>query len=122
MQQTVEEQLATIAQGQLEAYNAHDIERFLSFYADDFTFFNFPDEVRMQGKGVAREAYARLFMANPNLSAHVSARIVRPPCVIDHEHLTGHASRPDGTNGFVIYEIKAGLITRLWSGAWSDRP
>ena len=115
------DEIEAIVQGQLEAFNAHDVERFLAYFADDFTAFEFPNIARLEGKAAGREAYRALFSENPDLRAHVSARIVRPPCVIDHEHMSGHRRRPDGTNGFVIYEVRNGLIRRFWSGAWSDR-
>ena len=114
-------EIEAIVQGQLEAFKAQDVERFLAYFADDFVAFEFPNTVRLEGKSAARDAYRTLFSENPDLRAHVSTRIVRPPCVIDHEHVIGHRRRPDGTNGFVVYEVRNGLIQRFWSGAWSDR-
>lgn len=113
--------IEAIVQGQLDAFNAQDVERFLAHFADDVVGYEFPDIVRMNGKVVARNLYRDLFTRNPRLRARVSSRIVRPPCVIDHEHIDGHTQRPDGANGFVIYEVVGGVIRRFWSGAWSDR-
>ena len=101
-----EKEIDAIVQAQVEAFNAHDVERFLASLSDDFVAYEFPNTVRFEGKSAARKLYDELFGQNPDLRADVSARIVRPPCVIDHEHLTGHRRRPDGANGFVIYEVR----------------
>lgn len=111
---------ADVVERQLQAYNRQDLEDFLGCYSDGVVFFDFPNTLRFEGKDAARARYGRLFAANPRLRARTDTRIVRPPLVIDHEVIDGHEQRADGVNGVVIYRVDDGLITKVWSGAWSD--
>lgn len=113
--------LASHVDAQVAAYNAHDLDRFLTFFAEDFEFFDFPGTLRFRGRDAARERYGALFRENPRLKAQVRGRVIAAPLVVDHEFLYGHERRPDGANGIVIYEFDQSLIARVRSAAWSDR-
>jgi len=100
-----------IVQAQLDAYNRHDLETFLSLYADDAQIFDYPDQPLMAGKDAMRERYRKLFDSSPQLHAAVLHRIVFYRFVVDQETVTG---RQDGQiEAVAVYEIKDGRIVRV---------
>jgi hypothetical protein len=103
---------ARLAQAQLDAYNAGDIEAFLVPYADDVAIFDFPQLPRLHGKAAMRQVYAAKFAEAPALHAQLVGRLVMGTTVIDQEHVTG---LPDGrsVNAIAIYEIAAQHISRV---------
>jgi enamine deaminase RidA (YjgF/YER057c/UK114 family) len=114
--------IGALVDAQVSAYNAHDLDGFLSFYTEDSQFYDFPNTPRFEGREAARAHYGAMFEENPRLMARITTRIVAPPFVIDHESLFGHERRADGVSGVVMYQFAGPLIARVWSGGWSDRP
>lgn len=100
-----------IVQAQLNAYNRHDLEGFLSYYADDAVLVNYPDQVTQAGKAEMRPRYEKRF-SNPNLRAEVIERIVFGRFVIDHERIVAPPST-DIVEAVATYEIKDGKIVRV---------
>ena len=104
----------TVVQRQVEAYNARDIEAFLSLYADDVVVRRLPSgEVDWDGKQAMRPGYAKLFEQSPNLECVITKRIVHGDWVIDHELVTGIAGIPR-LRAVAVYEVRGGLIRNLW--------
>lgn len=104
----------TIVQRQVEAYNARDIEAFLSFYADDVVIRRLPSgEVAWDGKEAMRPRYTERFAENPDLFCAITQRIVHGDWVIDHELVTGVKDRPR-VRAVATYEVKNGLIQNVW--------
>jgi hypothetical protein len=104
-----------VVQIQLEAYNHHDLELFLSVYSPYVTVYDHPCEPIMSGLDEMREHYARLFEQNPDMRAELIQRISMGPYVIDHERITGQGDRgPFET--IAIYEVREGLIHQVWYG------
>ncbi len=104
--------LVAIAQGQLEAYNAQDLDRFMTFYADDVVVANFNGEITGQGAEALRARYAAMFAQYPQNVAHLVNRIVVGETVVDHEDV----ERSPGGERFhvaAIYTIKGGKIARV---------
>ncbi|WP_374356592.1 nuclear transport factor 2 family protein [Chitinimonas sp.] len=101
-----------LAQGQLDAYNAHDLDAFLAFFSEDFTLYDFPDSERLRGKALIRERYAQILFAGSTVHATVTQRMVHGNVVIDHEFVTGHPLVGD-TSLIVIYEVRDGLISAM---------
>ena len=100
-----------LAQGQLEAYNARDIDRFLQFYARDVVVYGVPSGEQMRGREMMRERYRNLFENCPELDCKLLNRMVMGDWVVDHEEVTGHAADPDGVvNAVAIYRCRDGLI------------
>jgi hypothetical protein len=101
-----------IVQAQVDAYNRHDLEGFLSFYADDAKIFDYPDRPLFSGKDAMRERYRKLFEPAPQLRASILHRIAFDRFVIDQEKVTGRA---DGQviEVVAIYEIKDGRIATV---------
>lgn len=104
---------AELAQGQLDAYNAQDVEKFLSFYAPDAVLALLNGAVLAEGIEAIRTRHASLFAALPQNKATLLNRIVVGEiCVIDHEDV----ERAPGGERFqvaAIYTIKDGLIARV---------
>ena len=101
-----------VAEGQLEAYNAHDLEGFLSFYADDVVVADLNGAVTVRGVGELRERYAKTFGENPENHAELMNRIIIANTVIDHERVR----RSPGAITFdvaAIYTIADAKIVRV---------
>jgi imidazolonepropionase-like amidohydrolase len=104
----------TVVQGQVEAYNARDIEAFLSFYADDVVVRRLPSgEVSYDGKEAMSLRYASRFAENPELHCTITQRVVHGDWVVDHELVTGVEGRPR-VRAVATYEVRGGLIQNVW--------
>ena len=101
-----------LAQAQLDAYNAQDLERFLACYAEDVVVTDFNGAVSSTGLVALRKRYAELFAAHPKNHARLVNRIVVGHTVIDHEDVR---RSPDAAAFQVaaIYTIKDANIARV---------
>jgi hypothetical protein len=103
-----------LAQKQLDAYNAQNLEEFLSVYSEDVQIMEFPsNRVTANGLEEMRERYRKLFKDNPNNHAELLARIVKENHVIDHEYVTGRANGKEA-KAVAIYEIQGEKIAKVW--------
>jgi hypothetical protein len=100
-------------QRQLDAYNAHDLERFVAEYHDDVKVYRPPaTEPLVSGKKAFGEHYAKNRFTLPDLHARLVNRIVCGNTVVDHEDITG---LPDGGRAAVaVYEVVDGRIRTVW--------
>lgn len=100
--------IESVVQRQLDAYNARDLQSFLSFYSDDAKLYAYPDQLVARGKTELSQRYSQRFEA-PQLHAEILSRMVMPPYVIDREYITG---LPNGAtvNAVVIYKIEGEKI------------
>lgn len=100
-------------QAQLDAYNAHDLERFLAPYHDDVRVFRPPaQEPVLVGKQAFGAHYAKNRFNLPQLHAALLNRIVSGSRVVDHEHITG---LPDGPlSAIAVYEVDDDRIRTVW--------
>ena len=102
-----------IVQHQLDAYNAHDLDRYLQVYADDVEVFRPPQaEASMSGKAALGEFYGKQRFNLPGLRADLVNRIVVGNKVVDHERVFGIQDQPFEVA--VAYEVVQGLIRRVW--------
>jgi hypothetical protein len=100
---------------QLEAYNAHDVEAFTAFYAEDVELVDFPAALREpKGKAGLKAFYAKRFKDNPDLHASAKDQILSGPYVIHREKVTGLADRKGPLEVVVVYLVKDGLIRKVW--------
>jgi imidazolonepropionase-like amidohydrolase len=105
-----------VVQAQLNAYNAQDLEAFLSTYAEDATIVKAgTGEVLNAGHESLRERYGTMFRKYPSNRARIAERRVEGGRVSDHEIITGRApERPDPWDvGWVVYEVADGRIHRV---------
>lgn len=102
-----------IVQKQLDFYNAHDLEGFISTYSDDVKIYNLIDNtIIMEGKKLLKENYKERFDVL-KVHAELVNRIVIGDKVIDHEHVSG-LTKNDIVKAVAIYEIEDCLIKRVW--------
>lgn len=103
-----------LAQAQLDAYNARDIDAFCKVYADDVVFYDLVSGAETcSGIDAVRERYGAMFERSPLLHCSLVHRMVCGPMVIDEEHVSG--LREDGiVHAIATYETSDGRISRAW--------
>ena len=102
-----------IVDEQIDAYNAHDVERFLRCYTDQPTMHRLGGEQLLGSREEFRERYAHLFAAHPGIRATIVKRVACGGVVVDLEQLEGLTNETRAPL-VVIYEIAGGLISRVW--------
>lgn len=101
---------------QVAAYNAHDLERTVEYYADDAVVLDAYGKVLDMGHEGIRNAYGRVFAENPQVNATVSQ--------VMHvgEWVTIHTVAPDWAMSdgsrqemqwIEVYQVVEGKIRRL---------
>ncbi len=100
-----------LAQRQLVAYNAKNLEGFLAVYSEDVKLYNFPNDIILEGKDQMRARYATRF-ESPNLYAEIVNRSLMGDYVIDQERVRG--IREEIVEATVIYHVADGLIDKVW--------
>lgn len=99
-----------LAQQQLNAYNAHNLDAFMEPYADDVEIYNFPNQLRLKGKAEMRKAY-EFVEKTPELCCRLLNRIVQGNTVIDHEEVYGKGGTP--VYAIAVYRIENGKIKQV---------
>jgi hypothetical protein len=92
--------LADLAQAQLDAYNALDLDAYCACFAEDVKVADLNGAVTVEGIAAYRAKYAQTFKDFPKNRADLLARIVLHDTVIDHE-------RVDRGNGAPTFEVAA---------------
>ena len=100
----------TVVQKQLDAYNERDIEAFLKTYSEDVAVYNFPNNLRYEGKAKMRQGYSGFFASTPDLNCEIKNRIVIGNKVIDEEYLTVNSNN---FSAVAIYEVADGEISKV---------
>jgi imidazolonepropionase-like amidohydrolase len=100
-----------LAQQQLNAYNAHDLDAFLEPYAEDVKIYDFPDKLIMNGKAEMRKNY-EFVTKTPKLYCKLLNRTVQGNMVVDHEEVWGFGEKP--FYGLAIYIIEKGKISKVY--------
>lgn len=102
-----------LAQQQLNAYNARDIDAFLAPYAEDVELYTFPNKLNTKGKSEMRKQYAQMFANTPDLHCELVNRIVNGNTVIDHERITGF-SKGKAFEAVAVYKIEGDKIKKVY--------
>jgi imidazolonepropionase-like amidohydrolase len=100
-----------LAQQQLNAYNAHDLEAFLAPYAEDVEIYMFAGKLQMKGKADMRKAY-QFVTTTPKLYCRLVNRIVEGNMVIDQEEVWGFGDTP--VTAVAMYIIEGGKIAKVY--------
>lgn len=103
----------TLAQMQLNAYNAHDLDAFLEPYADDVEIYSTNGKLRIKGKEEMRRQY-EFITKTPDLYCRLLHRIVNGNTVIDHEEIMARKEPGQYFYGVAIYHIEKGKIRRVY--------
>ena len=104
-----------LAQGQLDAYNAHDIDTFCSFFAEDIRVYDALDHsLLMEGMKQFRARYRKTF-ANEKLHCTLVNRMVQGDIVIDQEAVVGFGADDEDemVKAIAIYHTRDGLIREV---------
>jgi hypothetical protein len=103
-----------IVQSNVDAYNERDIEKFISTYAEDVIFADFPDnKSTLVGIQQVKDYYQALFDASPNLFSNIVTRITFENKVIDHESITGRQGLNEIFEIVLIYEVRENKIYKV---------
>ncbi|GAA4410563.1 hypothetical protein GCM10023187_35300 [Nibrella viscosa] len=102
-----------LAQRQLNAYNARNIDAFLDPYADDVEIYDFPDQLRYKGKDTMRKQYGSMFERTKALHCELVNRIILGNTVIDHERVTFDPNQAP-VQAIAIYRIVNGKIKKVY--------
>ncbi len=95
---------------QLEAYNARNIDQFVTFFADDIEILNYPGRLTIKGKEALRNTYKGLFTRATDLNCIIKNRIVVGNKVIDEEVVSvGNTT----FTAVAVYEIENDLIKKV---------
>ena len=103
---------ADVAQKQLDAYNAQDLDTMMAYYAPDCIVSGLNSTSTETSRDALRVRYEKAFATFPQNKAHLKNRIVVGNTVADHEHVV----RAPGGEEFeviAIYSFKDGLISRV---------
>lgn len=104
-----------VVQAQVNAYNAHDVEALAACYADDASLAYLSGErAPIQGKDAIRTAFGFLPRQPKTFHVEILQRNAAGPVVIDEERLHGLPPGKQLPDAFAIYEVHAGLITKVW--------
>ncbi|MDT9000426.1 nuclear transport factor 2 family protein [Paucibacter sp. APW11] len=104
---------AALAQAQLDAYNAKDLDAFCACYAENVGVWRMPAEApTLVGMAAFRERYASGPFAQPGVRAEVAQRIVLGDKVLDHEIVHGRGDTPEAL--LVVYHCSGGLISKVY--------
>jgi hypothetical protein len=104
-----------VVDAQIEAYQAKDVEQFLSCYADDASVMLFDDTPLFADKQVMREQYGILFADSPDLHLTIANRMTAGEFVVDEEHVSGvnFGDMPAEMTALSVYRVTGGKIARL---------
>lgn len=98
-----------LVEGQFAAYNARDLDRFLSFFSDDIRVMRPPaGEAVLTGKEAFAAFYRDQRFNHTSLRAELLNRIVLGNKVFDHELIHGVLDEP--IEMVAVFEIEDGLI------------
>lgn len=107
---------------QLAAYNAKDIDAFMSCWTEDCRYFEFPGRLLASGAAAVRERHMERFK-EPDLRARLVRRITAAGLVVDQETVTrSFPGGPAEVDVIAIYEVQAGRIARAWFKQGPPRP
>lgn len=101
-----------IAQGQLDAYNAQDLDLYMTFFTEDCVIADLNGAVSSPHAAAIRERYSKAFAQFPQNRARLINRMIVGSTVVDHEEV----ERAPGGERFeviAIYTLRDGKIARV---------
>ncbi len=104
--------IADIAQAQLDAYNAQDLDAYCGFFTDDIVVADLNGAVTGEGIDAYRTRYAGAFAQFPQNKAELLSRMVVGNTVIDHEKVIRGPEGPEFEVA-AIYTFRGDQIARV---------
>ena len=106
---------ADVVATQLDAYNARDLERFLSCYTPEAVIEDGAGNVMMRGREAMRALYGKVFAQSPELHCEIRQRIRIGNYVVDEEAITGlHLDGfPTEVHAAAVYRVEGDRIAHL---------
>jgi uncharacterized protein (TIGR02246 family) len=101
-----------IAQAQLDAYNAQDLDAYVGFFAEDCIIAPINGQPSETSRDAIKARYAKAFDQFPQNKAVLKNRIAVGNTVVDHE-LVIRAPGGEQFEIIAIYSFKDGLISRV---------
>jgi uncharacterized protein (TIGR02246 family) len=101
-----------IAQAQLDAYNAQDLEKYVGYFAQDCVISGLNGTPTETSRDAIKARYAKAFAQFPQNKAVLKNRIAVGNTVVDHE-LVIRAAGGEQFEIIAIYSFKDGLISRV---------
>ena len=101
-----------IAQAQLDAYNAQDLEKYVTYFTDDCVVSGLNGTPTETSRDAVKARYAKAFAAFPQNKAELKSRIAVGNTVVDHE-LVIRAPGGEQFEIIAIYTFRDGLIARV---------
>jgi uncharacterized protein (TIGR02246 family) len=101
-----------VAQKQLDAYNAQDLDTYVSYFAEDCVVGNLNGTPTETSREAIKARYAKAFATFPENKAELKNRIAVGNTVVDHELVI---RKPGGEQFEIIaiYSFRDGLIARV---------
>jgi uncharacterized protein (TIGR02246 family) len=101
-----------IAQAQLDAYNAQNLEAYVAYFAPDCVISGLNGTPTETSRDAIKARYAKAFAQFPQNKAELKSRIAVGNTVVDHE-LVIRAPGGEQFEIIAIYTFKDGLISRV---------
>ena len=102
----------SVAQAQLDAYNAQDLEKYMTYFTQDCVVSGLNGTPTETSSEAIKARYAKAFAQFPENKAELKSRIAVGNTVVDHELVI----RSPGGEQFeiiAIYTFRDGLIARV---------
>jgi uncharacterized protein (TIGR02246 family) len=101
-----------LAQKQLDAYNAQDLETYVSCFAEDCVISGLNGAATETSRDAIKTRYAKAFAAFPRNKAYLKGRVATGNIVVDHE-LVVRSPSGEQFEIIAIYTFRDGLIARV---------
>ncbi len=101
-----------VAQKQLDAYNAQDLDTYMTYFATDCVVSGLNGTPTETSRDAIRARYAKAFATFPQNKAELKNRIAVGNTVVDHE-LVIRAPGGEQFEIIAIYTFRDGLIARV---------
>jgi hypothetical protein len=101
-----------LAQAQLDAYNAQDLDKYVTYFSEDCIISDLNGAVAQTSRAQIKERYAKAFATFPQNKAELKNRIVVGNAVVDHE-LVIRAPGGEQFEIIAIYTVRGDQIVRV---------
>ena len=110
------EQMKSVIDKMIAAYNKHDAEGFLACFHPEMKSQRLISNVEVaQNLEEFKKFFATAFETNPNLKCEIKNQIFLDNAIVNEEFATGAENFPQGIHAAFVYSFKDGRIHRVWS-------